>query len=321
MSQKMLVALTVVSLTIVMFFAGCGTELAIKFNPDDISTYKVGYQTKQSVILDMAADTKTGDQYTSKNVDVTFTQEIQSINDDLTALAKITIMDIMFNTKDNKGASFSFDSRKDEDRKRPLNAIIGKSYTINISTDGRVTLADATDIRKVRVSGTTERRVAESLLTEAEIIKRHEIHLPNKEISTISRGRGWSKVVWSHPKVMAVKSFEKNYVLKSITDDGIANVTMTAYETDKIADGQPPKPGLFALLAKSFDSQEKYTGQMQIDLESGKVVKWSETCDAAYIITQEDLSKSFNKGSGKSKDDSASLKMSLLHTISLEKLD
>ena len=128
MSQKMLVALTVVSLTMVMFFAGCGTELAIKFNPDDISTYKVGYQTKQSVILDMAADTKTGDQYTSKNVDVTFTQEIQSINDDLTDLAKITIMDIMFNTKDNKGASFSFDSRKDEDRKRPLNAIISSRF-------------------------------------------------------------------------------------------------------------------------------------------------------------------------------------------------
>ncbi|MCF7955713.1 MAG: hypothetical protein K9M75_07930 [Phycisphaerae bacterium] len=313
MSQKLLVGLTVVSLLVAMFITGCGPEekIGLKFNSGDVSTYQAGYETKQSVELDMAQETPTKDKHNTKKVEVTFTQEIQSVNDDSSAVAKITIMDISILTKDSDVVSFSFDSSKPEDSKRPLNALIGKSYTINISSDGTVTPADGTAIRSVKITG-SERNVAKNLLSDEEIISRHEIDLPKKGASSLKKGQGWAKVVWSHPKIMAKKSFEKSYMIDSIDGD-VANVTMTAYETAKTAEGPAPKGSGFGFMAGMFDSQEKYTGEMKIDLASGKVVKWDETCIADYIVT--------DKTSKNDKGEPASLKMGLTHSISLEKID
>lgn len=304
-----------------MFMTGCGSEIAMKFTPGDISTYRSSYQTEQSVILDMVKETSAKDSGTSKKVEVTFAQEIQSINEDLAALAKITIVDIKYYYKDNKGGTFSFDSTNPADKKRSLNALIGKSYTINISSDGSVTPANVAAIRSVRVTG-VERRIAQSLLDDKEIIKRHQVPLPGKDVSKVNPGRGWSKVVWSHPMALSVKAFEKSYVLKSIKDDRIANVSMEAYETGKIPQGAPPKPGLFSMFSKAFDTQEKYNGQMQIDIESGKVLKWTETFDASYVVTEAGLTNVFKEGLENNKDaSSASLKMGLINKVSLEKLD
>lgn len=333
MSQKLLVALTVVSLSL-MFLAGCGPEskdpakievepvevapvvvpsatIAQKFASGDVSTYRAGYETKQSVELDMVQKNPTGDKHNTKKVEVTFTQEIQSVNDDSSAVAKITLMDISILTKDSDVVSFSFDSSKEKDRKRSLNALIGKSYTINISSDGKVTPADVKAIRSVRVTG-SERNVAKNLLSDLEIINRHEIHLPGKDIAKVKKGEGWSKIVWSHPKIMARKSFEKTYILDSV-DGNIATVTMTAYETDKSAEGVAPKGSGFGFMAGMFDSQEKYSGEMKIDLDTGKVIKWNETCIADYIVT--------DKTSKNDKGEPASLKMGLTHSISFEKID
>ena len=313
MSQKLLVALTVVSLSVVMLFTGCGPDakIGLALNSGDVSTYRSGYETKQSVELDMAQETPNKDKHNTKKVEVTFTQEIQSVNDDSSAVAKITLMDISILTKDSDVVSFSFDSSKQEDQKRSLNALIGKSYTINISSDGKVTPSDVMAIRSVKFTG-SERNVAKNLLSDLEIISRHEIHLPGKDIATVKEGEGWSKIVWSHPKIMARKSFEKTYVLDSVTGN-IANVTMTAYETDKSAEGVAPKGSGFGFMAGMFDRQEKYSGEMKIDLDTGKVVKWNETCIADYIVT--------DKTSKNDKGEPASLKMGLTHSISLEKID
>jgi len=312
MSHKLLVAFIGVSLSVV-FFAGCGPQAKISLNlqKGDVTTYKAGYETTQSVVLDMAQQTPNKDKHTSKKVEVTFTQEIQGINEDSTALARITIMDVLILTKDTDVVSFSFDSSKEADSKRPLNALIGKSYTINISPDGKVTPADAAAIRGVKVTG-SERNVARNLFSDSEIIKRHEIHLPEQGASRVKEGQGWSKVVWSHEKIMMKKAFEKSYVVDSITGN-VANVTMTAYETDKVAEGSPPKGSGFGFMAGMFDSQEKYTGQMKIDIKTGKVIKWNEICVANYIVT--------DKTSKNDKGEPASLTMGLTHSISLEKLD
>lgn len=334
MSQKLFFAVTVVSLSFVMFFAGCGPEskepakievelvevapvevpsaqIALKFEAGDVSTYKSGYETKQFVELDMAVKTPVKDKKNSKNVDVVFTQKILSIADDSSALAKITIKKISVLMKDTEGVSFDFDSSKAADAKRSLNALIGKNYTINISSDGKVTPADVKDIRRVKIIG-GEKKVADNLLSDAEIIKRHAIHLPAKDASTVEEGKGWGKVVWSHPKIMAVKSFEKTYVLKEVSDD-VANVTMTAYETDKTADGSAPQAGGFGFMAGMFDSKEKYSGEMLIDLKSGKVIKWNEKCVATYVVT--------DPTSKNDKEEPASLTMGLTHSTSLQKID
>jgi hypothetical protein len=321
MSRKLLVALTVVSMSVVMFLAGCGTEIAMKFNGGDVSTYKAGFQTKQFLELDMAKKTDAQDGGSSKSVEIVFTQEILSVNEDLSALAKITILDLTIKTKNNKGAEYGFDSRKKTDSKRALNTFVGKSYTMTISTDGKITPVDITGLSGIRISG-RERMFASELFSEKGIIKRHSIPLPAQGASSISRGRGWNEIVWSHPKIMAVKAFEKSYVLDSISGDGIANISMEAYETDKMAEGDAPTAGPFALFAKAFDSQEQYTGEMQINLESGKVIKWSETCNASYVVTEDDISRGFNKNVKKDdKTKPASLTMGLKHTINFEKID
>lgn len=345
MSQKFLAVLTIVSL-FVMIFAGCEAEkkettdsviktdqaqqvpvkpvtppiqtteklseanVGLKFKTGDSATYKSGYKTKQFIKLDMAVKTRVKDQDNFRDVDVIFSQDIQAIKAG-NAIAKITVKDIVVLTKNSEDTTYDFDSRRGSDKEKPLYKLIGKSYTISISPDGKVVPVDLKNVASMKLTG-TDNAVFKSLFNPKEIVNRHEIHLPKKNASKVTQGKGWSKVVWSHPKIMAKKTFEKAYVLKSV-DGNVANVSMSAYETDKPAEGDAPKGGGFGPMSKMFDTQEKYTGQMKFDVASGKVIKWNETCNAIYVIT-DPSSKSEAGGP-------ASLTMGLIHTIKFEKVD
>lgn len=318
MSQKLFIALTVISMSFTMFITGCGSvskypaKIDLNLKEGVSSTYKSGFETTQFVKLDMAVKTRVKDQRNFKKVEVTYTQDIQTVNADSSALALITIKDVSVLIRDTEGVSFDFNSSKETDKAKPLSAVIGKSYTISISSDGMVKPVNVKEVRTLKITG-SEANVVKSLFSDAAIIARHEIHLPKKDASTIKKGEGWSKVVWSHPKIMAKKSFEKTYVLDAVNGN-VAKVTMAAYETDKVAEGvSSTQASQFGFMSGMFDTQEKYTGGMKIDVKSGEVLSWNEKCVATYVVT--------DPTSKNDKKEPASLTMGLTHIINLEKVD
>ncbi len=67
-----------------------------------------------------------------------FNQQVQSINAAGNAIEKITIKELKYyaEVKDNK--TLDFDSTKDKDPNNALFALVGKSYTIEITPSGKV---------------------------------------------------------------------------------------------------------------------------------------------------------------------------------------
>lgn len=332
MSHKLLVVLTVASLSLVMFFAGCGPEtkepakievetiakaepasaqIALKMKAGDSSTYKFAFETVQDYKFEQPSLDKKKVEQNVTRVETTFLQEVQAVNADSSATVKVTIKDISVFMKDRDGVKYDFDSSREADKGKAFNRLVGKSYTIQVTSDGKVTVVDAADIRKVTMKS-IEGRVAKNFLSDDDIIKRHEvISLPNATLSTVEEGKGWSKVVSSHPKLLEQKSFEKSYVFEGVDGD-VATVTMTAFESDKPAEG-PAAQGGFGIMSKMFDTQEKYTGEMKLDLASGKVIDMNEKFVATYIAS-DTSAKVADKGPD-------TLTMGLTHSVSIKKID
>ena len=96
MSHKISNAVLLVSVCIVLLFAGCNpqTELSLKFNRDDAAVYKVSFEKSYSNKFDMPSTKppKFSDELLQKQrVEVTFRQDIESVDDNGVAIAKITI--------------------------------------------------------------------------------------------------------------------------------------------------------------------------------------------------------------------------------------
>lgn len=287
-------------------------QIALKINSGDSSTYKSSFEVIQDYKFEQPSINKIKVRQNLMKVETTFLQKVESVDKDLTAVVKITLKDILIYIKDRDGVKYDFDSERTENKQKAFSDLIGKSYTINVTSDGKVRVADTSDIRTVTMAD-LEGQILEDFLGDGEIIKRHEIiSLPNKAVSTVEVGKGWSKVVPSHPKLLEQKSFEKNYILESINDDSIATVKMTAYESDKTADG-PAAQGKYGVFAKMFDTQEKYRGEMKFDLKSGKVINLKESFTALYIASDMTVKNT--------DEDLDTLTMGLTHTISFEKID
>jgi hypothetical protein len=318
MSQKLLVVLAVVFMSSVLFLTGCTPEvkesaqIALKLTSGDSSVYKVAFETIQDYKFDQPSIDKVKIEQNFTRVETTFLQEINSINGNSTASATITLKRIAVLMKDREGVKLDFDSTRPEDKKKPLSGLVGKSYLINITSDGKVSVVDAANIRKVAIKS-MEGRIAANLLTDAEIIKRHEvIALPGKDASILQEGATWSKVVASHPKLLEQKSFEKTYTLEEVGSGNVAKVSMNAYQSDKSTEG-PVSKNQFGPMAKMFDTQEKFSGEMKIDLESGKVIDLNEEFIATYIAT--------DASGNKLENGPDVLTMGLTHSISIEKIE
>jgi len=338
MSQKLLVALTVISFSLAL--TGCGPEqkdpqpvdvdvtsvktvdpvetvsagIALKFNAGESAIYKQTTKTIQDYKFEQPNVGEKGEVKIEQNltkIETTFLQEIQSVNADSSAIAKITLKGILVYIKDRNGVKIDYDSGREKDKDDPLNALVGKSYTISISSDGKVKVIDAKGARSKPIEGLAG-RVSKNILSDKEIIARHEICLPGKEASTVETGKGWTKVVQSHPKLLEQKAFEKSYVFEGV-DGNIANVTMTALETDKAVKGASPQGGGFGIMAKMFDSQEKYKGNIKFDINAGQVIDLKEEFVATYIAS-DTTGKSGDKGPD-------TLTMGLTHIITIGQVD
>lgn len=315
MSRKVLSGLAGLAVFTALFFTGCGpqADLALNFSADSTCTYKIHSRAGQNWKFEQPTLEKAAQQQTLTDIQMTFTQKIESVDEAGAALANITVKKLKILIIEKEETKLDFDSAKEGAGKAPIYKLIGQSYKINISPNGTVTVADASAIRAAVKTG-YDAKIAKFVFNDKHIIARHEIlALPDTETKTLTKGDSWTRLKASPIKLLEQKSFEKIYTLANVkTQDGnqIATVEMNAIESAVPAPDFKKVQGM-DFLAKMFDGEETYTGSMMLDLTNAKVIAYNEKLIGEYVIIEENAKQAEDKGPDK-------LTMGSIYNISIE---
>jgi len=265
-------------------------KLALKFTPGDLTTYKVTTERERGVIWEGSLINKPKGfvgGHTGNKIEMAFTQRIQSVDDEGNAVAKITIKGLEYLAKVKDNIVLDFDSSREKDRNRALYKLIGQSYTIEITPSGQVTKVIDVSGARTAVGGASANQRAARLLSTAVIKEQHSIpSLPSAERNQLHTGESWSDIKTFSFDWMGSKSYERIYELKEIKDADkrrTATVEMSVVPSSEKAK-ELHKEQVISIFSQMFDNPiEIYTGQLKLDLTSGKVEKYFEEFRSDWI--------------------------------------
>ncbi|MHC4619808.1 MAG: hypothetical protein ACYTEQ_18835 [Planctomycetota bacterium] len=295
-------------------------KLALKFTKGDSATYRLITESVRSVQFEgsLAAENAVKGGETGDRVEMTFTEDVQSVGLKGNATVKVAIKTLKYLARVKNNPILDFDSARGRDRNSPLAKLIGHSYEIEITPSGRV--AKVVDVKQARgaVGGSTLPAARASALLGTDAIKeRHTITaLPATGESRRRLGDNWSSVKTFSFGMMGSKAYERIYTLKETVDSGgrqVANVEMNAIPTSEAAE-QMLKEQSTADFSKMFDSKDEYAGRLTLNLSTGRVEKYYEKLYLEWFIVDP-----MAKQQGKKQPDAVKMATTQLH--SLEKVD
>jgi hypothetical protein len=266
-------------------------ELALKFTPQESTTYRLARENDRSVIWEGPVESKpkgfTGG-HTGNRMEMTFTQKIRSVGDKGNAVAEITIAALKYVTRVKDNITLDFDSSRQEDMDNPLGKLIGQSYTVELTPSGDVTrVIDAGDALAAVKGSSSGHKLATNLLSEDAIKDRHGISaLPDANENPLSIGESWSSIKSFSFDLMGAKSYEKIYTLEEVRDirnHQVAIATMNAVpsaeEAKELHKEQATSP-----FSQMFDNTERFTGELKLDLTDGNVMECREEMLIEWFI-------------------------------------
>lgn len=291
--------------------------LALKFTPQDSTTYKVVTERERSVELEGALSDESALKggRTSSRVEMTFTQQIQSVDDEGNAVVKITIKELKHLVKVKDKINVNFDGSSEEERKNPLAKLIGQGYTIKIAPTGRVVgVVSARDARAA-VGGD---ETALKLLMPDAIKRRHTISaLPVTDKNRVRPGDSWSSVKGFSFGLLGSESYERVYTFKEIkSTDGrrLAFIDMNAIPSSEMAEQLYKEQT--SSFSEMFGGAETYTytGRLKLDLTAGKIEECFEKLQTKWVIVDPSIEQGDDK-------EPAALRMGVTRLYSLERID
>ncbi|MFA5238868.1 MAG: hypothetical protein WC476_04060 [Phycisphaerae bacterium] len=289
----------------------------LKFKAKDLTSYKVIIESGRSIKWEGDLPDKPNFKGSGNNnrLEMTFTEEIQSVDANGDALAKITIKELKYSSVVKNVPVFEFDSSNPQDPNYPMAKLIGQSYTIKIAPTGEV--VDVVDTKKVELAarkGSVPPTAVVLRLLAPEVIKeRHgTLILPNTGENRLHTGDRWSRAKTFSFDSMGSESYEKVYTLNKITDRD--NRQIAVIEMNAIPASEAAEQKTESKLTKNFDNQKTYTGHLELDSTTGKVEKYDEKLELDWIIVLPPAKQDPNKAP-------AVLTMSATSSYSLEKID
>ncbi|MHC5060043.1 MAG: hypothetical protein ACYTFK_03030 [Planctomycetota bacterium] len=286
----------------ILLSAGCGpqADLALKFEVGDRTKYKITEENIKGFDFEQPSLNKARSEPRSMNTQITFIQNIESVDSKGNAIAKIAIKGLKYYVVDKKDVKFDYDSSREADKKKTLSKLINKNYKIKLMADGSVRVVDAKKIRNAVRGDGSSAKVAKTIFSDKNIRRRHEIQsLPDLDNRLLSQGDSWSKVQESPYRLMVPKTFEKTYTLKEVKGQDskqLAFVEMNGAESPTGSKGISSMSGGMGVFSNLFDSEETYAGEMVLDLNSGKVAKYSEKLVAKYVAAEQSAKQKADKG-------------------------
>jgi hypothetical protein len=299
---------------------GCGQTavLALKFTPQDSSTYRLIIEDQKIVEIegDISSRTAEGGRAV-RRVEMEFAQQIETVDDQGNSTARITINELKYFHKVKEDTKTDFDSTAEERNRGPLGRLIGQSYTIEISPSGKVT--SIVDIGKARAAvrgGTPDHIEAKGLLNSKVIKARHAIPaLPAADKNRLDAGESWSNVKNFSYGMMGSDTYERVYTLKKIKESRghrIALVEMNAIPSSEMAT-ELHKEQPAGSFPGEFDSTKTYTGHLKLDLTVGKVDEYFEKLQTRRVV----ISQAPETGN----EPPPVLKLGVIRLYNLERID
>lgn len=280
--SALVVCLVVLTAVLLSGCAGPSADMKLQFTPEQTGQYESTVLVVKDFRFEQPNVEKLREEQTKTEVVMGFDQTIESVDASGVATARVTIKDLKIVIVNKNEEKFAFDSSKEESKSSPFTALIGQSYTIKLTPDGKASAVDVQAVNAAVKSG-DEMRVAESLFDEKAVSERHSIPgLPEEKQEGLSAKSTWTKVVASPPGLLAPKNFAKTYVVKQIKNE-VATVEMKASESGEAAGIAGGGMGMFA---KMFDNEDVYTGTMQLNVANGDVLLSEETLVSSYIAQE-----------------------------------
>ena len=265
-------------------------KLALKFTPEDLTTYKVTTEIEQSVIWEGPETNRPKSfigGHSGNRIEMTFSRRIQSVDNQGNAVAEITIKGLKYLAKVRDNIILDFDSSREKDLNNPLSKLIGQSYTIEITASGEVSKVIDVSSAQTAVGDASSGQRAARLLSTDVIKEQHTIPaLPAAEKNPLRIGESWSNIKTFSFGPLGSKSYERIYELKEIKDaDGrrAAIVEMSAVPSSEKAK-ELYKEQVTGFFSQMFDNPvEIYTGQLKFDLTAGKVGQYFEEFRSEWV--------------------------------------
>jgi len=297
-------------------------RLALKFAPQDSTSYKATTEEELSFkyegTLPTNADSSQG--RSCKKTELTFTEQIQSIDDKGNAVVKITIEDLKYSSIIKDKTVLDFDKSKNNQPTTPLARLIGQSYTIEIAPTGQVVRIIDVNQAQAAVDGPAAgNETALAMVSQQTIKDRHgTLVLPAADQNQLHTGGNWSNTRSFSFKFMGSKSYERVYTLKEVKDANnhrTAIVDMSAIPTSKMAE-QLHKEHTSTDLSGKFDSTGTYTGRLEFDLTAGKVKKYIEKVQLEWVAVDP-----YPRTGREREEGPAAMRLGAARLYTLEKID
>ncbi|MBN2589495.1 MAG: hypothetical protein JXA96_06515 [Sedimentisphaerales bacterium] len=212
----------------------------------------------------------------SNKIEMVFDSLVQSVNDQGNAIEQITIKELKYFSEVRDEVTLDFDSSKDKNPNDALFALIGNSYTIEVTPQGQVAvIGDTSSIIGAIEDIPSNLRTALSLISESSIKSRHSIPLPDANDNELKAEKTWSSEVSYDFDRMGSSSFEKTYKLEKVekNDDNLtAIISMSAI------------PSAASSTPTMADVMPTYTGSMELDITTGTLIKNQENLVNEWVI-------------------------------------
>jgi hypothetical protein len=293
MRRSVIIAMAVLSVAFTSVLPGCKGpskrttfQVSQQFIPQTTDTYEVATATTKDFKFEQPVLEKARQEETSTTVRMIFDQRIDKVDENGSAEAAITIRDLVCRVVKQNEVQIDYDSRREADRQNPLQKLIGQSYTVRLTPDGKAEALDVSTVKTSNIPG-QEGRLAAHLFAKEEVSKRHEILALPDPGTPVKIGTTWERIVPSPQGMLASKNFRKVYTVKDIqrTENGkIATIEMNASESAASADAAGQ--GSMGIFAKMLDTEVQYTGKMTMNLDTGKVLDYNETLISSHTAQE-----------------------------------
>lgn len=270
--------------------AAPSVELALRFTPGSTSTYKATTETERNIKWEGNTARKPAqfrDGRTGHRIEMTFDRQIERVTDEDHGVVVVTIQALRYLGRTHEKVVLDFDSARAGDQESPLAKLIGQSYKVEMTPKGMVIAPiDVEPVRAAVAGHLPEHKTALKLVSDRAIRQRHEIPaLIALKAATVRAQTQWSSIKAFSFGMMGAKTYERVYTFAGLEPHGersIATVTMEAIPSVAGA-GQSQQSQAATPLGTMFDNTDSYTGQLELDLQTGQIERYVEQFRTQWV--------------------------------------
>ena len=266
------------------------SKLALTFKTGQNNSYRLKTLSQRKVSVEGPVRENSmsfqGGQTTDK-IEMVFDSAIQNVNSAGNAIEKITIKELKYFSEVRDKPVIEFDSLKDKDPNNALLALIGQSYTIEITPSGQVVkISDADKVLTDIKDFPSNNEAATRLLSDSDIKLRHSVPLPDSNDNELKEGKTWSNVASFDFGLMGSGSYERTFKLdeiKKANGNLDALIEMSAIPSvEGVGDsgagrGSPAAPPM-------TDIRQKYSGSIELNVTTGTLLKYEENLVNEWLV-------------------------------------